>query len=390
MRTFIFTFLFMLTSGMNSSSLYAFYKCIDNKGRIAFRDTPCPSNQKIIEAQKHIKKNNDELPPFDPASVRWVPSFGLSSFYPGMKGDDIRELQMFLKRDPEVYPEGDITGYVDPPTEAAILRFKEKHNVKTSDRIPLDIRAEIYRQTKDRTRDVWKRLIGPYATLTRTSREYNNDRSPPYNIFRIAKRVHELINEMRVFGGQYHTEWDVSVAKAAQAHSDYQAKENKDFVAEDAVCNYPFILHQNFEIGFAPRHRLDYFDINYSSVGENIGSVYSTRNKVRLLKKGRKTIKCGGRNIFYQTTNREDEISAKRDYDRAKEAKKRLFSKKPRVEWENREWLSEEEIARKVVAGWMDSTPHRRNLLNGKWTDTGVGVAFVGDLFIITQKFIAR
>ena len=44
----------------------------------------------------------------------------------GTKGDEVKQLQEFLKTMPEVYPEGLITGYFGPLTEAAVKRFQEK------------------------------------------------------------------------------------------------------------------------------------------------------------------------------------------------------------------------------------------------------------------------
>lgn len=45
----------------------------------------------------------------------------------GTEGEEVRQLQEFLAKDPEVYPEGLVTGYFGPLTEAAVKRFQEKH-----------------------------------------------------------------------------------------------------------------------------------------------------------------------------------------------------------------------------------------------------------------------
>jgi len=48
----------------------------------------------------------------------------------GLKDDDdVRQLQKFLKTFPDIYPEGLVTGYFGPLTEAAVKRFQEKQGI---------------------------------------------------------------------------------------------------------------------------------------------------------------------------------------------------------------------------------------------------------------------
>ena len=49
----------------------------------------------------------------------------------GASGDDVRELQEFLKQYPEIYPEGLVTGFFGALTESAVKRFQEKFNIET-------------------------------------------------------------------------------------------------------------------------------------------------------------------------------------------------------------------------------------------------------------------
>ena len=51
------------------------------------------------------------------------------------------------------------------------------------------------------------------------------------------------------------------------------------------------------------------------------------------------------------------------------------------------EWNGAADIARQAVDGWMHSPGHRRNILDGAYSDTGVGVAVTGDDVFITQLF---
>ncbi len=47
----------------------------------------------------------------------------------GMSGDDVRDLQELLAQDPDVFPEGLITGFFGPTTEKALKRFQKKHGL---------------------------------------------------------------------------------------------------------------------------------------------------------------------------------------------------------------------------------------------------------------------
>ena len=47
------------------------------------------------------------------------------TLYRGVSGDDVLELQEFLKQFSDVYPEGLVTGYFGPLTEAAVKRLQE-------------------------------------------------------------------------------------------------------------------------------------------------------------------------------------------------------------------------------------------------------------------------
>ncbi len=48
----------------------------------------------------------------------------------GMSGDEVRELQEFLASDPELYPEGIISGHFGALTAKAVKRFQKKHNLE--------------------------------------------------------------------------------------------------------------------------------------------------------------------------------------------------------------------------------------------------------------------
>ena len=49
----------------------------------------------------------------------------------GSSGDDVKTLQELLATDPEIYPEGKVTGAFGPLTGKALRRFQEKHGLES-------------------------------------------------------------------------------------------------------------------------------------------------------------------------------------------------------------------------------------------------------------------
>ena len=61
----------------------------------------------------------------------------------GSKGDEVTQLQEFLKQNPEIYPEGLVTGFFGPATETAVKRFQEKHGIESIGIIGPKTRAKL-------------------------------------------------------------------------------------------------------------------------------------------------------------------------------------------------------------------------------------------------------
>ncbi|MBI2635391.1 MAG: peptidoglycan-binding protein [Parcubacteria group bacterium] len=49
----------------------------------------------------------------------------------GATGDEVKQLQEFLKQFPDVYPQGLVSGYFGPLTEAAVRKFQEKQGIES-------------------------------------------------------------------------------------------------------------------------------------------------------------------------------------------------------------------------------------------------------------------
>ena len=156
-----------------------------------------------------------------------------------------------------------------------------------------------------------------------------------FNQEALETTVHQLINRYRDEQGRAVFRWDEDLAALARAHSLDMAKND-------------YYRHVN-PAGDDPtaRARKAGYDCrNPRSIGvaENIYLLYGHTSSMRL----------GGR-VTYQ-------------------------------------WISQEDLARRFVAGWIASTGHRRNILDGRYTRTGIGVAFgtasgIPHGVYITQQF---
>ena len=77
--------------------------------------------------EKEGFKINPETLKREKIEVKEVPPLFTKNLVYGSQGEEVRELQKCLAKDPEVYPEGEITGYFGKKTKAAVARFQEKY-----------------------------------------------------------------------------------------------------------------------------------------------------------------------------------------------------------------------------------------------------------------------
>lgn len=59
----------------------------------------------------------------------------IGQLHQGMSGDDVKTLQAILAADPEIFPEGKITGFFGKLTENAVKRFQKKHGLEQVGRV---------------------------------------------------------------------------------------------------------------------------------------------------------------------------------------------------------------------------------------------------------------
>jgi uncharacterized protein YkwD len=159
--------------------------------------------------------------------------------------------------------------------------------------------------------------------------------APDVALARLEKRVFERVNEERTRRRLAALKLDPKLSDVARAHSADMAK--KDYIA-----------HVNKE-GLNPTDR-----------GHAAG--YECR-------------KVAGRYVYSGL--------AENIYQNNLYARKLIRGAQIVYEWNN-----EEKIAATSVSGWMGSPGHRGNILNSKYTETGIGIATSSDMKVyITQEF---
>ncbi|MBN1170298.1 hypothetical protein JXA56_04690 [Candidatus Micrarchaeota archaeon] len=191
----------------------------------------------------------------------------------------------------------------------------------------------------------------------------------------IEKNIHALVNLQRSGNGLSELAWNDEISSVAREHSRKLAEENALLTEQDMLCYYPMIHHEGFVSGETHAERLKNQSINYFLLsGENIILVSTW---------------------YRRTTYDADEADCMK-LDRyienvSAELEKRLVlaNQTQRVKW-NFSYLSQAELEKSIVTGWMESPLHRENILNEKYTEAGVGAARINDFYIVTEVFIER
>lgn len=88
--------------------------------------------QRIAELQKQITDLRAQLEIVKKTEVSVTKNIIFTkTLQRGMRNAEVTKLQEFLKQSQEIYPEGLVTGYFGPLTEAAVKRFQEKHGIES-------------------------------------------------------------------------------------------------------------------------------------------------------------------------------------------------------------------------------------------------------------------
>ena len=86
---------------------------------------------KVQQLQAQLGGSGSASPPAVTIDSSSCPLIG-RSLKRGSSGEDVTRLQQFLARDAAIYPEGLVTGYYGPLTEAAVKRWQAKYNIVSS------------------------------------------------------------------------------------------------------------------------------------------------------------------------------------------------------------------------------------------------------------------
>lgn len=82
-------------------------------------------NQRILDLQARLEKTEEEV---EAVKIELKLTRSLRK---GESGDDVRQLQEFLKQFSDIYPEGLVTGFFGSLTELAVKRFQEKQGIES-------------------------------------------------------------------------------------------------------------------------------------------------------------------------------------------------------------------------------------------------------------------
>lgn len=317
----------------------------------------------------------------------------------GMRGNDVRDLQQFLREIPDIYPERIVSGYFGSLTEMAVKRFQKSYNLPQIGVVGPRTRAAIENIFSRASVPPTPVVVMPEAvtlvtaTSTKTaaatsSSEFRLVAKPQYDLTELALEIHNLVNEKRHDININILSWDSPMAGAATEHSNDQAKDNQDITSPDFLCNYPMIRHEGFAFGFTASERLENRNILFQTVGENIAMMPTSHNLMYEYEASNPPPDCKKVERLQPLDNSKEakEAAYKETLRRSREAINGLSP----IQWVNRDWYNVGELAKNAVEAWMNSPGHRENLLRPEYTFGGIGIAEVNHYVIITQNFVGR
>ena len=95
-------------------------------------DTIQALQQQIAELQKQIVELQAQLEIVKKTEVPLTKNIIFTKILQrGMKDGEVKTLQEFFKQYSDIYPEGIITGYFGPLTEAAVKKFQAKYSIES-------------------------------------------------------------------------------------------------------------------------------------------------------------------------------------------------------------------------------------------------------------------
>ncbi|MFA6354405.1 MAG: peptidoglycan-binding protein [Candidatus Paceibacterota bacterium] len=121
--------------------------------------------KQVQDLQRQLESIRNGITPVQPTITQPVsPATPISIVCPGLPkiikfgntGNEVKNIQKFLAKDKEIYPQGLATGYFGPMTEKALEKFQKKYNLEETGELD------------DNTKDVLEKVIGPTIGSTAT------------------------------------------------------------------------------------------------------------------------------------------------------------------------------------------------------------------------------
>jgi uncharacterized protein YkwD len=241
----------------------------------------------------------------------------------------------------------------------------------------------------------------PIASTAASQAIKNNTAiSTPFDLNYLEHKIKDLVNAERAKNGLPALAWNADIAAVARQHSQDLAQENMAITGMNKGCDYFIIHHEGFDFGLYQDSRLNNRGIDYfSSSGENIAleegkiiTFYTTpgSNEQKLVDQCQSQVGLANNSL---KASLESNISnqEKADLISSELSRRKLeYAAERPINIFNISYLSNDEIASSLVQNWMESPGHRANILDPKYNESGVGVAYVNGYIIATQDFITR
>lgn len=336
----------------------------------------------------------------------------ISNLQRGTGGSEVRLLQEFLLTLPGIYPEKLVTGYFGSLTERAVKKFQERNGIEMTGVVGPLTRAKINefllksvgvsgaipagrpvspvieKIITDQPLNLVATTAPVQLVATTTLSQLQLWPKPSYDLSRLALRTQEVINRKREEAFLATLLWDDSLARVAYEHSKDQAGDNVEITNPFLLCHYPLIRHEGFISGFTLKERLENSSISYRTAGENIAILPVIKNFIYEYPAEISAPTCPEIEEFKSEGGTKEEITSR--YNAILTLALGLVRGLKPVKWVNQEWSSPEEVAKKVVAGWLNSEGHRKNIMNASFNLGGVGIVEVNNYLIFTHNFIGK
>ncbi len=220
-----------------------------------------------------------------------------------------------------------------------------------------------------------------------------------YDLTQMEKDIHDLINQERLKHGLGELEWNSELADVARRHSEDLADQNSELTGEENACDLPFIHHEGTNFGLYNHDRLNDQGIYYfSQSAENLALLSGVVLSLRTTDSEERRVfeNCYEQGSVLNDKFREDIGNIQSEEEKREriaeevEERKRILEDMEEMTVTKRVIKEEMELNRDMVEGWMNSPPHRKNILNDNFDQAGVGVAHVNGYVIATQSFIKK